>query len=102
MTDTHTVWGWIGQGTALETCVSDEDLERSIDTEPPAVNEHECNSEQPYSDEIMEAFRRAKSAGVQHDMRSRRILRRQWEKREGSMDGAPELVGQTAIFDFRK
>ena len=102
MTGTHTVPGGIGHGDALETCVSDVDLQRSIDAEPPAPCSEERPPEPPHSTEVMDAYERAKRAGEAWDMRSRRIVRQQWREREGDDAGAPALVGQTALFDFKE
>jgi len=89
MTCTQIVLGGIGQGTVLETYVSDADLQRAIAAEPP------------HSKEVLEAYNRAKQAGEAWNMRSRRIVRQLWREREGDDAGAPALVGQTAIFDFK-
>lgn len=101
MTCTHTVPGGIGPGTVLETHISPEDLQRTTDATPQSTCAEECQPEPPHSTEVREAFERTKLATEVNDMRSRRIVRQQWMKREGDMIGAPGLVGQTAIFDFR-
>jgi hypothetical protein len=49
----------------------------------------------------MDAYEAAKRAGEKQDMRSRRIVRQAYREREGSDEGAPAFVGQTALFDFK-
>ena len=99
---THTVPGRIGQGTVLETHTNSEDIQRAVDATPPDTCAEECQPEPPHSTEVREAFERTKMACEVNDMRSRRIVRQQWLEREGDMIGAPALVGQTAIFDFKR
>ena len=102
MTPTHTVPAGIGHGTALETCVSDADLQRAADAEPPTPCSEERPPEPSHSAEVMEAYRQAKQAGTAWDMRSRRIVRQLWLEREGDLDDAPAMKGQTALFDFKE
>jgi len=99
---THTVPAHIGRGTVCETVITDTDLQRTTDSAPPAHCDEERPTEPPLSREILEAFKRAKRAGGAHDMTCRRIVRQQWQERTGGMAGAPELGGQTALFDFRE
>lgn len=98
---THIVPGGIGQGEVLETCITDADHQRAVDATPPAPCEEERPPEPPHSQEVMEAYAKAKLASEANNMRSRRIARQQWQEREGDVAGAPALVGQTALFDFR-
>jgi len=102
MTRTHTVPGGIGKAAVLETLTQPEDIQRAVDATPPDTCAEECQPEPPHSTEVREAFERAKMACEVNDMRSRRIVRQQWLEREGDMTGAPELIGQTAIFDFKR
>lgn len=98
---THTVPGGIGKGVVLETRTSPEDIQRAVDITQTDTYEEERPDEPQHSTEVREAFERTKRAGEVNDMRSRRIVRRQWMDREGDMIGAPGLVGQTDIFDFK-
>jgi hypothetical protein len=102
MTRTQTVSGGIGNGTVLETHINPRDLRRAVDATPPDTCTEERPGEPPHSTEVMEAFERAKQAGEVNDMRSRRINRGLWGDREGDTTDAPALVGQMAIFDFRR
>jgi hypothetical protein len=99
---TQTVPGGIGKGTVLETRINPEDIQRAMDATPQETCAEERPTEPQHSTEILEAFERTKRAGELNDMRSRRIVRQQWIEREGDMAGAPGLVGQTAIFDFKR
>jgi hypothetical protein len=102
MTETHTVPGGTGKGTVLETHISPRDLRQAVDATPPDTGAEERPDEPPHSTEVQEAFERTKGACEVNDMRSRRIVRQQWLEREGDMIGAPALVGQTDIFDFKR
>ena len=102
MTLTRTVPGGIGQGTVLETHISPKDLQRTTDATQPSTCAEERPNEPQHSTEVQEAFERTKLATEVNNMRSRRIVRQQWMAREGDMTGAPGLVGQTAIFDFKR
>jgi hypothetical protein len=102
MTSPHTVTGDIGQGAVLESHITPAALQRTADVAPPATCDEERPPEPPHSPEVMEAYAKAKQAGEANDMRSRRIVRQQWRDREGDVAGAPALVGQTALFDFRR
>jgi len=102
MTGTQTVSGGVGKGTVLETHISPRDIQRAVDATPPDTCAEERQPEPPHSTEVREAFERTKRAGELNDMRSRRIVRQQWQDREGDMIGAPALVGQMAIFDFKR
>ena len=102
MTRTQTVSGGIGNGTVLETHINPEAIQRAVDATQPDICAEERPTEPPHSTEVMEAFEKTKQAGVVNDMRSRRINRGLWGDREGDMIGAPGLVGQTAIFDFKR
>ena len=95
----HTVPAFLNHGPVTETDVQDADLHRVTDA-ALQINELERDDDPPYSEEVMEAYLRAKRATEPQNMRSRRIVRQQWQKREGNVDDAPELVGQTALFDF--
>lgn len=103
MTGTHIVRGSIGQGPALETCISDDELKQAIEAEPLPANEYECD-EVPgkYSDKVMAAYRRAKKASVSKNESDRRIVQDLRMEREAAMDDAPKVTGQTALFDFKK
>ena len=101
MTGTQTVSGGVGKGTVIETHISSRDIQWAVDATPPDICAEERPDEPPHSIEVREAFERTKRATEVNDMRSRRIVRQQWKAREGDMIGAPALVGQTAIFDFR-
>jgi hypothetical protein len=96
----HTVPGGIDHTPVLESCPTDADIQRTIDAAPPAPCTEERPPDPPHSREIMEAYKAAKQAGERNDMRSRRIVRQQWQEREGDDAGAPAFVGQTALFDF--
>ena len=102
MTPTRTVPIGIGNGTVIETHINPEDIQRAVDTTPPDICTEERPPEPQHSTEVMEAFEKATRAREVNDMRSRRINRRLWRDREGDMTDAPGLVGQTAIFDFRR
>lgn len=95
----NTIPAFLNHGPVTETDVPDADLHRVTDAAPP-INELERDDDPPYSEEVMEAYLKAKSATEPQNMRSRRIVRQQWQEREGNVADAPELVGQTAIFDF--
>jgi hypothetical protein len=102
MTSPHTVPGGIGHGTVLESCPSDADIKRIIDAAPPAPCDEERPPDPPHSSEIMEACEATRQSREANDMRSRRIVRQQWQKREGDTAGAPPMRGQMAIFDFKE
>jgi hypothetical protein len=102
MIGTQKVSGGVGKGTVIETHISPEDIQRNTDATQPYTCAEECQPEPPHSTEVQEAFERTKRAGELNDMQSRRTVRQQWMKREGDMAGAPGLVGQTAIFDFKR
>ena len=95
----RTVPAFLNHGPVTETDVQDADLHRVTDAAPP-INEIEREDNPPYGEEVMEAYLSAKRASEAQNMRSRRIVRQQWQEREGNVDDAPELVGQTALFDF--
>ena len=96
----RTVPTFLNHGPVTETDVQDADLHRVTDATPP-INELERDDDPPYSEEVMEAYLSAKLATEPQNMRSKRIVRQQWQEREGNVDDAPKMVGQTAIFDFR-
>jgi len=102
MTSPQTVLGGIGQGAALESHITPAALQHTADAAPPAPCREERPTEPPHSNEVMEAYTKAKQAGETNDMRSRRIVRQQWRDREGDVAGAPPVRGQTALFDFKK
>jgi len=102
MSRTKTVSGGVGKGTVLETHINPEAIQRAVDATQPDTCAEERPTEPPHSTEVMDAFERAKRAGGVNDMRSRRINRGLWGDREGDMTDAPALVGQTAIFDFKR
>lgn len=99
---TQIVSGGIGNGTVLETHINPEDIQRAVDTTPPDICTEERPPEPQHSTEVIEAFEKATRAREVNDMRSRRINRGLWRDREGDMTDAPGLVGQTAIFDFKR
>jgi hypothetical protein len=102
MTSPHTVPGDIGQGAVLESHITPAALQRTVDAAPPAPCIEERPPDPPYSDDILEACEATRQSREANDMRSRRIVRQQWQEREGDVAGAPALVGQTALFDFRR
>jgi|GEM_PF-3026036 len=90
----------IGQSIVLETVVSDDDLQRTISTAPPACDEERL-PEPPLSSGVMKAFKRAKRAAEAYNIRCRQIVRQQYRERMGDDAGAPAPARQTTLGDFK-